>query len=713
MRRCPYGGDWSELAESLMEIPGTQDFSLHFWRLYGSMNRVEEWGTFSMFVLVLGDNLVDSWYQSKILGHVVCGSWACFPESEDLEIHPSETHGSWVQFFINRRLYGLSSRNLETGWTFVLEPGGWMDSRVISSSAPVSRLLLIVCDIALCPHRQVSHSTSLRLVSIDINSPTKGPWTFVSGPEAVYNPEILRSYLDPEVMWEPGGSPFDPEIVSGPGGHVGTRRSFGNPEVPLDPKIVSNPEVFFGPGDRFEPGGFSGPGGHLGTQRFLLDPEVVLNPEVALDTEVVFRTRRSNKDPKRFLLDSEVVLNPGLYKNLEVYLFQALRSFQDPETEWGPEGTVLRLPRQDYSRYLFGFRILPLGSWPLSSSYVVFYFCRKSLTGLEGASVGVMTQVPGLRCFPRWEKQDLDCSMYFTGWMQGSKPELPSTGTWRPVSCPRPGRYFPTSLPLISCFRPQTRGITCALKSTGVAHSQQAFPGQDIAPVILLSQGDSGSWPCMSMDGKTYSWGSWPEVVLSWLAQDLMEWASTEIQDPGLACQWMARLVGLAGEDHLYLLKSTVGDMLPRSKEDDLLKKIRPDSRMKKFCTRLLRASCSDPVGPVHLSWGTWRWTTLDVDWMWAVVEIAHVPFCGAIRSAFKIYGTASWSGGSGIYPPETWRFVGLVPRNPEFVELILLEPEGFEVDPTEIWRTALPVYFCSFRRRSMTRSSCSLPLLG
>ncbi|KAH0867438.1 hypothetical protein HID58_074460, partial [Brassica napus] len=35
-------------------------------------------------------------------------------------------------------------------------------------------------------------------------------------------------------------------------------------------------------------------------------------------------------------------------------------------------------------------------------------------------------------------------------------------------------------------------------------------------------------------------------------------------------------------------------------------------------------------------------------------------------------------SGGSRIYPPETWRFVGLVPRNSEFVELILLEPEGF-----------------------------------
>ncbi|KAF3507392.1 hypothetical protein F2Q69_00006511 [Brassica cretica] len=32
MRRCPHGGDWSELA----------DFSLHFLRLSSSMNRVEE-----------------------------------------------------------------------------------------------------------------------------------------------------------------------------------------------------------------------------------------------------------------------------------------------------------------------------------------------------------------------------------------------------------------------------------------------------------------------------------------------------------------------------------------------------------------------------------------------------------------------------------------------------------------------------------------------
>ncbi|KAF3506952.1 hypothetical protein F2Q69_00006011 [Brassica cretica] len=43
-------------------------------------------------------------------------------------------------------------------------------------------------------------------------------------------------------------------------------------------------------------------------------------------------------------------------------------------------------------------------------------------------------------------------------------------------------------LPLIARFRHRTRGITCALKSTGVAHYQQASLRQDITPVILLSQ---------------------------------------------------------------------------------------------------------------------------------------------------------------------------------------------------------------------------------
>ena len=54
-------------------------------------------------------------------------------------------------------------------------------------------------------------------------------------------------------------------------------------------------------------------------------------------------------------------------------------------------------------------------------------------------------------------------------------------------------------MPLISRFRPRTKGITCALKLTGVAHSQQASPGQDIAPVILLSQVLLRSGPCSNL----------------------------------------------------------------------------------------------------------------------------------------------------------------------------------------------------------------------
>ncbi|KAF2558602.1 hypothetical protein F2Q68_00017415 [Brassica cretica] len=49
-------------------------------------------------------------------------------------------------------------------------------------------------------------------------------------------------------------------------------------------------------------------------------------------------------------------------------------------------------------------------------------------------------------------------------------------GSWEP------------GLPLIARFRHQIRGITCALKSTEVAHPQQASLRQDITPVIPLSR---------------------------------------------------------------------------------------------------------------------------------------------------------------------------------------------------------------------------------
>ncbi|KAF2587921.1 hypothetical protein F2Q70_00038604 [Brassica cretica] len=123
---------------------------------------------------------------------------------------------------------------------------------------------------------------------------------------------------------------------------------------------------------------------------------VYLDPEAAWEPGESYYAFEAVLEPEG--LDPEIVVwnpeEPG-GSSLDCEIF-----------DWNPEaigelgGTVLRLPRQDYYRYLFGFRILLLGRWPLSSSYAVFYFCRKSLTGLEGAGVGVVTQVPGLRSFP-------------------------------------------------------------------------------------------------------------------------------------------------------------------------------------------------------------------------------------------------------------------------------------------------------------------------
>ncbi|KAF3566987.1 hypothetical protein DY000_02014505 [Brassica cretica] len=156
-----------------------------------------------------------------------------------------------------------------------------------------------------------------------------------------------------------------------------------------------NPEVsVIGPGGRMRIQGFSlRSGDRIGTLVYL-DPEVVVGTRRSFG-DVMTPIRRSLVGTRRFFEVVMTPMRPGLHR-----------------------GTVLRLPRQDYYRYLFGFRILPLGSWPLSSSDDVFYFFRKSLTSLEGAGVGVMTQVPGLRCFPRLEKQDLDCSLYFTVLLQ-------------------------------------------------------------------------------------------------------------------------------------------------------------------------------------------------------------------------------------------------------------------------------------------------------
>ncbi|KAF3527451.1 hypothetical protein DY000_02040227 [Brassica cretica] len=123
-----------------------------------------------MFVLVPGDNLVDS-----------CTA-----------ICPSEVRGC------DRMLYRLSSRNPEAGWTLVKETVACMDL-----SPGTLRIL-------------GSNGTVVVLQNPEI---LLGPEGRFWSPEAALDPEIAfrtqRLSEDPEVDGEPG----DPEVVVGPGGY--------------------------------------------------------------------------------------------------------------------------------------------------------------------------------------------------------------------------------------------------------------------------------------------------------------------------------------------------------------------------------------------------------------------------------------------------------------------------------------------------------------
>ncbi|KAH0905966.1 hypothetical protein HID58_037793 [Brassica napus] len=96
--------------------------SCNFLPRLGIVPRLLSGGTFNMFVLVLGDNLVDSWNPDA--------EWTFVPNPEaewTIVLEP----GGWIDYRPGtRRLVGLSSLNLEAGWTIVLEPGGWIDYRL-------------------------------------------------------------------------------------------------------------------------------------------------------------------------------------------------------------------------------------------------------------------------------------------------------------------------------------------------------------------------------------------------------------------------------------------------------------------------------------------------------------------------------------------------------------------------------------------------------
>ncbi|KAF2591724.1 hypothetical protein F2Q70_00038586 [Brassica cretica] len=106
--------------------------------------------------------------------------------------------------------------------------------------------------------------------------------------------------------------------------------------------------------------------------------------------KIRFRPLRPYRNPEVSSLDPEIFdwtpEEPGCSS-----LYHEIFDWK-PEAIGEPGGTVLRLPRQDYY--------------------------RKSLTSFRGCWCGCYDPSARLRCFPRLEKHDFDCSLYFTVLLQ-------------------------------------------------------------------------------------------------------------------------------------------------------------------------------------------------------------------------------------------------------------------------------------------------------
>ncbi|KAF2541068.1 hypothetical protein F2Q68_00031004 [Brassica cretica] len=144
--------------------------------------------------------------------------------------------------------------------------------------------------------------------------------------------------------------------------------------------------------------------GSLGTRRSRKDPEVTWEPVgFPLDPGIMIGARRLYDDPKGFPLDPEIVSGPWcLCLDLEVI--------------WEPGDRNLEVLPQ-ILRSLLGTRRLSGNP--------------ESLTGLEGAGVGVMTQVPGFAAFHVWISRDYEgprCALGCTGVLGLAR----NGGIWRP-----------------------------------------------------------------------------------------------------------------------------------------------------------------------------------------------------------------------------------------------------------------------------------------
>ncbi|KAF2537776.1 hypothetical protein F2Q68_00021669 [Brassica cretica] len=145
-----------------------------------------------------------------------------------------------------------------------------------------------------------------------------------------------------------------------------------------------------------------------------------------------------------------------------------------------------------------------------------------------------------------------------------------------------------------------------------------------------------------------------------------------------------------------YRFTSCLCPMIGYRLENDLLKNLHPDFRMEKFRTRLSRASCSDLVGPVDFSWrfqGINAMTREDLDG-----PLSMLIGCGCCRDCARCFRGAFLVLLAGL---KSLHVECIFSKSVDYGD-ILLRPEGSGIYPPETWW-----------RRSMTRSSCSLPPLG
>ncbi|KAF3543598.1 hypothetical protein DY000_02006747 [Brassica cretica] len=199
----------------------------------------------------------------------------------------------------------------------------------------------------------------------------------------------------------------------------------------------------------------------LGSERWALNPEVSEEPGgSSLDPGIMTGAQRffDRSGDRSWNLEE-----PG-GSSLDLEIFD-----WNPEAIWEHRGSSSDFIHRTRNRMANrGFSLL-IGGLHMGPE-----FLRKSLTGLEDAGVGVMTQVPGFAAFHVWRTRPVGAYSLQLNYLIGSFP--PGGSPYRKFSFSRRNGVVPGTEPGVLPSGDPEAGVL-----PGV------FPRHDIAPVILLS----------------------------------------------------------------------------------------------------------------------------------------------------------------------------------------------------------------------------------